>query len=181
MCAFQVPFTFESTESTPLLSSICLDTDPRFAWCIAQWSKQPVYSLDIETYGEDSFDKGGGLNPWRGKIRLIQIGLRDGLTLVVDLGRHSEPKEPPVHFMEVLQQTLNDPTKLKVGMNFKFDLLWLKKHFGFDARNVADVMHASQLLWAGKERRPMNLVTMTPLLTLLQLKQTLQLHLQHYC
>lgn len=152
MCAFQVPFTFESTESTPLLSSICLDTDPRFTWCVKQWSKQPSYSLDIETYGEDSFDKGGGLNPWRGNIRLIQIGLRDGLTLVVDLGRHSGPKEPPVHFMEVLQQTLNDPTKLKVGMNFKFDLLWLKKHFGFDARNVADIMHASQLLWAGKER-----------------------------
>lgn len=112
---------------------------------LQEWDKSEYFSLDIETYGSG---KGDGLNPWSGEIRLIQIGLPSGKTLIADLGGWQERFDLPEEFTTRLKKHLFGK-KLVIGANLKFDLLWLKVKFGFDGRNCKDVMLMSQVLWAG--------------------------------
>jgi DNA polymerase I-like protein with 3'-5' exonuclease and polymerase domains len=139
------------TNEESLDSRIVLPSDPRWQSSLQEWDTCNRFGLDIETYGEKT---GYGLNPWKGKIRLIQIGLPSGLVIIADLGGWDgcNPEHRPLiskQFLPRLRDHLKNPNKKVIGANLKFDLMFLKVKFGFEARSCQDVMLMSQLLWAG--------------------------------
>lgn len=99
--------------------------------------------------GKKPKDSGDGLNPWRGMIRLIQIGLPSGNVLVFDCGPALDRLEIGGSFRDLLQKKLADPQIPVIGHNIKFDLLWIFVKYGFKARAVRDTMLASEVYWAG--------------------------------
>lgn len=119
---------------------------PEWSTVLAEWDKCPKWSLDVETFGSNS---GDGLNPWKGDIRLIQIGLPNGKVLMVDLGHSADRRPLPEPFGSLLKRKLRDPHDQKLGHNLKFDLLWLAVKFGFKGRSLRDTMLASEVIWAG--------------------------------
>ncbi|MFB6214991.1 MAG: hypothetical protein ABEI54_03890, partial [Candidatus Bipolaricaulia bacterium] len=113
-------------------------------------------SLDLETYGEEN--EQDGLNPWRGKVRLMQIGLPSGLVIVVDFGspfhdRASRWKLIKTRLMPILRPILESRNVLKLFHNGKFDMLYLLVQFGIRVRRVFDSMLASQLIRAGLQSK----------------------------
>lgn len=121
---------------------------------IEQWDKASAVAVDIETYGEAETDP---LDPWRGKIRTIQIGLRSGECLIADLGGWEDDREAlsarleNLGFFTQLKATIESKTVWTVGHNLVFDLQWLIKLYGFVPWKCADTMLLSQLYWAGVE------------------------------
>ncbi|RUR77068.1 DNA polymerase I [Chlorogloeopsis fritschii PCC 6912] len=121
--------------------------DRRYQSALLAWDKCDRFALDIETYGEHP---GDGLNPWLGSIRLLQIGLPDNRVIVVDLGGWDGKADTNLDgFLTRLEKHLRNPNKIVMGANLKFDLLFLKVKYGFEARCCQDVMLMSQVLWAG--------------------------------
>lgn len=92
--------------------------------------------------GTKSFNE--ALDPFRGKIRLIQIGLKDGRIAVIDL---TEPL--PNKFLETLESTLLNPNQHPVGHNIQFDLGFIKQQLGFECRSPRCTRILSILLWCG--------------------------------
>jgi ribonuclease D len=106
--------------------------------------------LDLETYGETNY-KHGGLHPWDGRIRLVQ--LFDGKTVwIADLGGRSlntlplfatcESERDVKHqqfqeFFEVLRDRVASPECRIVGHNIHFDLRMLATQLGIKAQNIA--------------------------------------------
>ena len=139
------------TNEDPLDPCIVLPSDARWQSSLQEWDVCDRFALDIETYGEQP---GYGLHPWKGKIRLIQIGVPSGLVLIADLGGWDGciPEHRPIiskQFLPRLRDHLKNPNKKVLGTNLKFDLMFLKVKFGFEARSCQDIMLMSQLLWAG--------------------------------
>jgi DNA polymerase I-like protein with 3'-5' exonuclease and polymerase domains len=139
------------TDEQLLDHCIVLLSDPRWQQALQEWDTADTFALDIETYGEQP---GDGLHPWKGKIRLIQIGLPSGLVIIADLGgwEGCKPEHRPMiskQFLPRLRDHLKNTSKLVLGMNLKFDLMFIKVKFGFEARSCRDVMLMSQVLWAG--------------------------------
>lgn len=138
-------------------SNILFSDSPGAEQFIKHWSEAEDFALDIETYGEEQNDP---LDPWKGHIRLIQIGLRDGRSFIADLGGWDDDKEAlfsrlnKLRFFETLKDTLFSSKIKTIGHNLKFDLMWLYKKYGFRALNCFDTMLLSQVYWAGiKEYR----------------------------
>ncbi|MBW4460575.1 MAG: hypothetical protein KME47_10080 [Nodosilinea sp. WJT8-NPBG4] len=137
-------------EDVALDACVVFYTDTRWAECLEEWKTARVWGLDIETFGLD--DPRDGLNPWKGSIRLIQVGLPSGQCLVLDLGGIDGCKTPQVvidEFLSVLKTQLKSRHHLTVGQNLKFDLLFILCKYGFEARGTRDTMLMSQLYWAG--------------------------------
>ncbi|MBW4469198.1 MAG: hypothetical protein KME45_02935 [Stenomitos rutilans HA7619-LM2] len=130
---------------------IVTPSDVRWADALTEWQQSKMFGFDIETFASN----GSALDPWRGDIRLISIGLTNGLSLLVDLGGFMDDcnlcrqRLDATGFLPLLGQMLRDPDVRVVGQNLKFDQLWVKVKFGFDTRCVRDVMLFSQLYWAG--------------------------------
>lgn len=144
-----------------LLGCIITPEDERWPDAVAEWLEAKYFCIDTETCARPQFldQPHYALNPWKGFIRLIQIGLKSGKVLVVDLGRSQidERKErsaylKEVGFFELLRDRMGDPACLKIGQNLKFDLLYLYLHYQIHARGLRDTMIMSQIYWAGLER-----------------------------
>lgn len=154
---YQPVFKFE--EDVPLDRSVVLLGDSRWDYCISEFEACSLFSLDLETYGAEEHKKEDlepdALNAWRGQIRLIQIGLTNGLSIVVDLGGWDADRKAiqehleSIGFFSLLKRKLACLKTRVVNQNIKFDLLYLKAKYGFDARNVCDTEVLSRILWAG--------------------------------
>lgn len=93
--------------------------------------------LDLETFGEKADD---ALNPRRGNVRLISLAVGNQI-LLLDV----------VQTPEIVAEILGALKKcLLIGHNLAFDLAFLKRHYGFEARAVFCTMTASRVLHAGK-------------------------------
>jgi DNA polymerase I-like protein with 3'-5' exonuclease and polymerase domains len=90
-----------------------------------------VIGLDIETTS---------LDPRNGRIRLVQVALRDGVH-IIDLGQVALSQD----FLDAL--TASRP--VKVIQNSKFEAKWFLHHYGVALHGVFDTMLASQVLAAG--------------------------------
>lgn len=97
-------------------------------------------ALDIETCGPKP---GGGLDPWRGDIRLLQLRLPGRDPWIIDLREVGYDLGP-------LAAALKG-TEL-IGHNIKFDLLWLRVKCGLRLPRVFCTMTAARLLSAGPKR-----------------------------
>jgi len=140
----------------PLDKRVVLIDDPRWDECISEWEKSKVFGVDIETYGE-KVKRGKktleyALDPIRGRIRLIQVGLLSGKVLIANLGgwvdNHEQRLRQYSYFLSILKKKMNDKSIVKVGQNLKFEMTFLRWKFGIVTRNVRDTMLMSQTLWS---------------------------------
>lgn len=93
-----------------------------------------VLGVDIET---------NGLDPFTGK--LLSVAFSDGTDVWLYLNG--------LHDMGKIVSVLEDPSVLKVLQNAKFDLKWLKHHFGITVSNVFDTYLAEAVLCSGAVER----------------------------
>lgn len=129
-------------DTTPLDSSIIFPDDNRYDSFIKKWQSSKFFCLDIETTGNNT---GDGLNPFAGKIRLIQIALpKCDDVLVVDMF-----KTVPVTFLDTLKTTCESTTQHQIGHNIQFDLTWLQHHLGIESNNPYCTRIMSVLRWCG--------------------------------
>lgn len=166
--------TIETPAQAPLNPNIVFPTDARWYECLEELSVAPRFAYDMETYDVKPWEqqqeenkrrkrwKNDALNPWKGKPRLIQVGLPSGLTMILDAGGRevaggqllpSHPNLPQayVDFYSTLRVALNNPRQQVVGVNLKFDQVYTLVHLGagYYIRGVEDLMLMSQVLWAG--------------------------------
>jgi len=148
---YQTRFNLDPEENLDL--GVVLINDPRWEQCIQDWRTSKVFGVDTETYGEirkvgkKKYDN--ALDPRRGKIRLIQIGLLNGLSMVADLGGWTEDRSHLYsEFLSILKTKMEDKSVIKVGQNLKFEMTFFLWKFGIHTRNIRDTMLMSQTLWA---------------------------------
>jgi DNA polymerase-1 len=94
---------------------------------------EPVLGVDTETTA---------LDPYRGRIRLLQLATRDEVVILdlFALGRQA---------LEALRPVLEGERPVKVVHNAKFDAKMLLHHAGIELGRLFDTMLASQLVAAG--------------------------------
>lgn len=142
-------------DSQPLYDSVVLLDDPRWDECLEYFASTKKIAFDLETYGAE---------PWhplwhrKSKIRLIQVGLTNGLCMIADLGGWTEVKKEDYKnrlfkkygsFLSVLKDKLFDYETIIIGANLKFDSLAIRQQFGFILRQPRDLTILSQVYWAG--------------------------------
>lgn len=98
-----------------------------------------LVGLDIETLG---------LDPLRGRIRLVQIALAADDVTIIDMFQVGS--DPDV--TSFLTWLLESPVILKITHNMKFEAKWFKHHLNVEINNIFDTMLASQLIAAGDRR-----------------------------
>lgn len=96
-------------------------------------------ALDIETCAKDGWknDPEGGLDPYRSRIRLVQLATREH-SWIIDLNHVTE--------IEPLKRILEDPKILKIGQNLKFETSFFLHHHGVYPDPIFDTMLASRML-----------------------------------
>lgn len=123
----------------------------RFRQALETLACADEFGFDLETFGLD--DPSHGLDSHRGKIRLINVGFRDGSVLQLDLGgREGTTGDDPTLLKQayiVLFKALRDPFVRVVGHNLKFDAAFMLEKFGVKVRGIRDTQIMSQVLWAG--------------------------------
>ena len=144
MIHHQESFMFDA--DVPLDKDIILYNHPLWKEGIYEWANSKAFGIDIETYGED---KDGGLDYKNGNIRLIQIGLLSGKTLIADLGGFADKNDHNYDkFFNILKYQLSNDNCLKIGMNLKFEQGFFLNEYQIKMRGIRDVMLMSQILWA---------------------------------
>jgi DNA polymerase I len=99
--------------------------------------KEPIIAVDVESTG---------LDPYTSKLLLVQVGTRE-ISYVIDT-RKIKLKESP-RFKALLQ----DPSKIKILQNAKFDYKMLKVHTDVEVNNIFDTLLAEGILTAGLGKR----------------------------
>lgn len=94
-------------------------------------------ALDIETYGEGKKD---GLDPWKGDIRLLTLGVQGHPLWLLDLRSLG-------YQLDVLKRALRSAEVIVHNANF--DLLWLAEKCGIRVPNIFCTLTAARLLSAG--------------------------------
>lgn len=95
--------------------------------------------IDIETTGEKKDD---ALDPFRGRIRSIQISTPNSFVLVVDLFKITQSGK------QLIKEFLEDVKRVKIFHNAKFDIKFLMLN-GINVSNVMDTMLMAGVLEAG--------------------------------
>lgn len=118
---------------------------------VEELAQQPVLGFDSETTS---------LDPFSGRLRLIQLGTPDGFARIFDLDRFSDGDPARNEALEPLRRLLAAPRPIKVGHNLKFDAKWVRKHLGVEIGGLFDTLLASQLISAGNtdERHSLEVV-----------------------
>ncbi|HZG54840.1 MAG TPA: DNA polymerase [Pyrinomonadaceae bacterium] len=125
-------------------SNYRLITDPaQLASAVAELSEHPAVGFDTETTA---------LDPYRGRMRLMQFSAPGGAAYIIDLDRFraADGKTPDRAALAPLLQLLAAPRPVKVAHNAKFDAKWTKHQFDTELGGLFDTMLASQLVSAGE-------------------------------
>jgi len=148
-------FDYLREDTQELNPNIVLWDDARWNECLKTFRACKKFGWDLETYGSESWHP---LWYKKNKIRLIQVGLANGLCLIADLGGWREIAEEGyrekmlsryAEFLDILKEKLFDPEVIVIGVNLKFDAVTIRHHFGFILRQARDLMIMSQVYWAG--------------------------------
>ncbi len=146
---------FLQEDTQTLDERIVLVNDSRWKDCLALFKSTNKFAFDLETYGAEAYHP---LFFAKNKIRLIQIGLPNGLCMIADLGNWMQIKEENYlswlnrvygDFLLVLKERLANPEVIVLGVNLKFDFTTIRQHFGFIGTQARDLMIVSQVLFAG--------------------------------
>jgi DNA polymerase I-like protein with 3'-5' exonuclease and polymerase domains len=139
----------------PLDSYIVLFDSGEWGRGISDLKVSKKIGVDIETYTTDPYEPGGSLYPYldKGEIRLIQVALSNGKTLIFDLGGLTDDRSVIQKRLQkdlnVLFEKLADSTTTIVGQNLSFDYGWIRYKFGVGMRKTRDTMILSQIYWGG--------------------------------
>ncbi|HEX8457587.1 MAG TPA: DNA polymerase [Pyrinomonadaceae bacterium] len=118
-----------------------IDGAPELAAAVAELSEQAAVGFDTETTA---------LDPYRGRIRLVQLAAPDGATYIIDLDRFAQKGAPDLAALAPLRRLLAAPRPVKVAHNAKFDAKWTRHHLDTELGGIFDTMLASQLVSAGE-------------------------------
>ena len=112
---------------------------------------------------------------YRGDIRLVQLS--DGRkTQVIDLKPFAMRGDLcSTEELEPLRALLEDPARIKIAHNAKFDAKWVGHHLGVELNGVFDTYLASQLISAGDQDRRHSLADVTQFFTGVELDKSMQL------
>ena len=99
------------------------------------------------------------LDPYLGRLRLIQLASPDGV-YIVDLNRFADADLKSGAEMEPLRQLLTTPRPIKIAHNAKFDAKFIKHNLGVDIVGIFDTLLASQIVSAGglEDRHGLNAI-----------------------
>src|SRR2546423_7523242 len=116
---------------------------------VAELSQHPAIGFDSETTS---------LDPYAGRLRLIQLAAPDGRILIIDLDRFADGDAHKNESLAPLRELLAAPRPIKVAHNTKFDAKWIKHALGVELGGLFDTLLASQLVSAGgtRDRRGLN-------------------------
>ena len=91
------------------------------------------------------------LDPYRGRLRLVQLASSEGPAYLFDLFRLA-PDDTAARAagLEPLRELLSAARPVKVAHNAKFDAKWTRRHLGVEIGGLFDTMLASQLVSAGE-------------------------------
>jgi DNA polymerase I-like protein with 3'-5' exonuclease and polymerase domains len=121
-----------------------LITNPaELAEACAELSGQTAVGFDTETTA---------LDPYRGRMRLMQFSALGGTAYVIDLDRFraADGVTPDRAALAPLLELLAAPRPVKIAHNAKFDAKWTKHQLGTELGGIFDTMLASQLVSAGE-------------------------------
>src|SRR5882672_3261606 len=118
---------------------------------VDELSQKHAVGLDTETTE---------LDPYIGRLRLIQLASRDGV-YIVDLNRFADADMSQSEALAPLRQLFTSPRPIKIAHNAKFDAKFIKYNLGVDLVGVFDTLLASQLVSAGdiEERHGLAAIT----------------------
>jgi DNA polymerase-1 len=134
---------------------------------VAELSNYPVIGFDTETTD---------LDPYKGRVRLVQLGTPEGFVYIFDLDRFASGDMRKAESLEPLRRLLAAQRPVKVAHNAKFDAKWIKHYFNaelggeYDSQTCTqkevergglfDTLLASQIVSAGdtEDRHSLQLV-----------------------
>jgi DNA polymerase I-like protein with 3'-5' exonuclease and polymerase domains len=107
---------------------------------------------DLHQHAAVGFDtETTSLDPYAGRLRLVQLAAPGGRVLIVDLDRFTDGHDArAVESLAPLREFLSAPRPVKVAHNAKFDAKWVRKHLGVELGGLFDTLLASQLVSAGE-------------------------------
>ena len=104
-------------------------------------SKHAAIGFDSETTS---------LDPYGGRMRLIQLAAPDGFVYIIDLDGFAENGDAAhVETLAPLRQLLGAARPVKVAHNAKFDAKWTRRYLGVELGGIFDTLLASQMVSAG--------------------------------
>lgn len=112
---------------------------------IKELENEKVVSLDTETTGFD---------PHTCKLLLFQISVPDKSYII-------DARALDISTLPEIKDLLEDPTKIKILQNAKFDYKFIKKHTGFELYNIYDTLLAEGVLTAGLSAKMASLKDLT--------------------
>ncbi|HLL72684.1 MAG TPA: DNA polymerase [Pyrinomonadaceae bacterium] len=119
-----------------------INTHAELEAAIAELSTHAVVGFDTETTA---------LDPYRGRMRLMQFAAPDGAAYIIDLDRfRAGDNLAQNETLAPLRQLLAAARPVKVAHNAKFDAKWTKHQLGAELGGIFDTMLASQIVSAGE-------------------------------
>ncbi|HKS27598.1 MAG TPA: DNA polymerase [Pyrinomonadaceae bacterium] len=134
---------------------------------VTELGKYPVLGFDTETTA---------LDPYQGRVRLVQLSTPEGFTYVIDLDRFASDDMRKTESLEPLRKLLAAQKPVKIAHNAKFDAKWIRHYMGaelggeydswtcdkieVERGGLFDTLLASQIVSAGdtEDRHSLQLV-----------------------
>ncbi|MBD0369394.1 MAG: hypothetical protein ICV60_00965 [Pyrinomonadaceae bacterium] len=144
-----------------------ITTSEALSDAVAELAKYPFIGFDTETTA---------LDPYEGRVRLVQLSTPEGFTYIFDLDRFASNDMRKVEALEPLRKLLAAQRPVKIAHNAKFDAKWIRHYLGaelgceYDSWTCAqievergglfDTLLASQIVSAGdtEDRHSLQLV-----------------------
>src|SRR5437763_553151 len=118
-----------------------INTNDELRAAVAELTQQPAVGFDSETTS---------LDPYGGRLRLVQLAAPDGRVFIIDLDRFADGDARKTEALAPLRELLAAPRPIKVAHNAKFDAKWVKHQLGVELGGLFDTLLASQLVSAGE-------------------------------
>ncbi|PYS91946.1 MAG: hypothetical protein DMF64_10325 [Acidobacteria bacterium] len=118
-----------------------INTADELRTAIAELNQHPAVGFDTETTS---------LDPYAGRLRLVQLAAPDGRVFVIDLDRFAAGDAHKAESLAPLRALLAAPRPVKVAHNAKFDAKWTKHQLGGELGGLFDTLLASQIVSAGE-------------------------------
>jgi DNA polymerase I len=103
---------------------------------VAELAKYPVIGFDTETTE---------LDPYKGRVRLVQLSTPEGFTYIFDLDRFASGDMRKVESLEPLRRLLAAQRPVKIAHNAKFDAKWIRHYLGAEIGGEYDSWTCSQI------------------------------------